>query len=222
VSYWVRAGLGLALFVAGLAAFDYAVYALVQTGTCASGGAYVSARACPAGTAEKAMLIPGGVIAGMFGLMLLARRGRRSGAPDGPRRLNGGLFGWSALFISLGIVALLATIGPGAEPSGGARWVGFFLCGLFVPMGLAPLVASLAGRRLRRSQGPALDAAAIARRAAAARSVLQPEPVAAIRTAGPAGDDPVDRLRRLGELRDSGVLTPSEFDAAKARLLAEL
>jgi hypothetical protein len=38
----------------------------------------------------------------------------------------------------------------------------------------------------------------------------------------PAGGDPVDRLRKLGELRDAGVLSAAEFDTAKARILAEL
>ena len=35
----------------------------------------------------------------------------------------------------------------------------------------------------------------------------------------PAADDPLDKLRKLGELRDSGVLTPEEFEAQKAAVL---
>jgi hypothetical protein len=38
----------------------------------------------------------------------------------------------------------------------------------------------------------------------------------------PANGDPVERLRKLGELRDAGVLSPSEFEVAKSRILAEL
>jgi hypothetical protein len=42
--------------------------------------------------------------------------------------------------------------------------------------------------------------------------------------AGPAqpagGDDPIAKLKDLGELRDSGVLTEEEFAAQKAKLLA--
>jgi hypothetical protein len=34
--------------------------------------------------------------------------------------------------------------------------------------------------------------------------------------------DPVERLRKLGELRDKGLLTPAEFESAKSRILAEL
>jgi predicted RNA-binding Zn-ribbon protein involved in translation (DUF1610 family) len=34
--------------------------------------------------------------------------------------------------------------------------------------------------------------------------------------------DPIEQLKRLGELRDSGVLTPDEFDAKKTELLTRL
>jgi len=35
----------------------------------------------------------------------------------------------------------------------------------------------------------------------------------------PADDDPLDKLKKLGELRDAGVLTPEEFEAQKAAVL---
>jgi len=41
-----------------------------------------------------------------------------------------------------------------------------------------------------------------------------PQPAAA-----PAGPDPVQQLKELGELRDKGVLTEEEFAAQKAKLL---
>jgi hypothetical protein len=37
--------------------------------------------------------------------------------------------------------------------------------------------------------------------------------------AAAAPDDPLDKLEKLGRLRDSGVLTPEEFEAQKAALL---
>ncbi len=43
----------------------------------------------------------------------------------------------------------------------------------------------------------------------------EPEPAAAPE----AGDDRLDRLERLGELRKSGVLSDAEFDAEKAEIL---
>ncbi|MFI6945836.1 SHOCT domain-containing protein [Streptomyces sp. NPDC050422] len=39
--------------------------------------------------------------------------------------------------------------------------------------------------------------------------------------AEPPGDDLISRLERLAELKKQGVLTDAEFDAQKARLLAE-
>lgn len=38
----------------------------------------------------------------------------------------------------------------------------------------------------------------------------------------PAQGDPIEQLRRLGELRDAGVVTPEEFEAKKAQLLAQI
>jgi hypothetical protein len=37
--------------------------------------------------------------------------------------------------------------------------------------------------------------------------------------AAAADDDPLDKLKKLGELRDAGVLTPDEFEAQKAAIL---
>ena len=38
--------------------------------------------------------------------------------------------------------------------------------------------------------------------------------------AAPAQDDTLDRLKELGELKNSGVLTDAEFEAQKAKILA--
>jgi hypothetical protein len=38
--------------------------------------------------------------------------------------------------------------------------------------------------------------------------------------AGAAAADPIEQLKELGELRDSGVLTEEEFAAQKAKILA--
>lgn len=45
---------------------------------------------------------------------------------------------------------------------------------------------------------------------------------AAVATAAPAAADPLDRLKKLDELRTAGVLTDAEFAAKKAELLAEI
>jgi hypothetical protein len=49
------------------------------------------------------------------------------------------------------------------------------------------------------------------------------EPVApAEPTAAAPGVDPIDQLRRLGELRDVGIVTEAEFNAKKAEILSRL
>ena len=45
-----------------------------------------------------------------------------------------------------------------------------------------------------------------------------PQPVAA--APAPAEEDPLEQLKKLGELRDAGVLTEAEFQVQKERILA--
>jgi len=40
--------------------------------------------------------------------------------------------------------------------------------------------------------------------------------------AGAAADDPATKIKKLGEMRDAGLITNEEFDAKKAELLAEM
>jgi hypothetical protein len=44
-----------------------------------------------------------------------------------------------------------------------------------------------------------------------------PPPPAA--PAGPSGDEMIEQLTKLGELRDKGILTDAEFEAQKGKLL---
>jgi hypothetical protein len=46
-----------------------------------------------------------------------------------------------------------------------------------------------------------------------------PPPVAAAPPPATAGDDVVDKLKQLAELRDQGILTDEEFATQKAKLL---
>jgi hypothetical protein len=45
-------------------------------------------------------------------------------------------------------------------------------------------------------------------------------PVAAPAAAAPASGSTIEQLKQLGELRDSGVLTPEEFEREKQKILA--
>ena len=57
------------------------------------------------------------------------------------------------------------------------------------------------------------------RSAAQARAAQQQFDAYVRDTAGTAGSGPVDDLARLGQLRDSGTITPEEFEAMKARVV---
>ena len=214
MSYWVKAVVGFGLLVGGVAAFLYSLYELMKTGTCSSGGPYVTVRECPEGTFEKALLMPGGLMTALLGTLVFALRGDRPGASPGGFRLSGLLVFWCGLFIGGGIVAVLADL---AVDEPGADWVGIFLAALFIPMGLAPLLFLWFGRgsnRKRRKKGEGQPKPLRVPPAAPAPRPATP--------ASPATGDPADRLRQLGELRDSGVLTEAEFAAAKSRILAKL
>jgi hypothetical protein len=222
VRYWIKAALGLVLFVGGLAAFEYGLYHLMQVGTCASGGPYLSARVCPDTAGKYALMLPGGIIGGLIGLGLFIGRGKPPSG--GERRIGGGtigLFAWCALFIGTGLVCLYAALG--GDPGPGAKSAGIFIGALFIPMGLIPAIIAVLGRRsfgrMKNNVAPGLEALR------AARTAYRPTAFSAA-PASPAtpaaAGDPVERLRRLGELRATGVLSPAEFEAAKARILAEL
>ena len=56
---------------------------------------------------------------------------------------------------------------------------------------------------------------------AARASAAPPRPVG-VQPPPPAAPDPLDELKRLGELRDAGALTEAEFAAEKARVLGRM
>jgi hypothetical protein len=216
MSYWVKAILGLALLAAGLGGYLYGLYELMNIGTCASGGPYVSARPCPEGTEAKALLLPAGLILGMIGVIVFALRGRRPGAAEDSWRASPWLVGWAPLFIGSGVVALVAGLGADGPDAGTAKFVGIFLAVMFIPMGLVPVLGAFAIRKTRRRiKLPSLNLP---------DAVTTPRPAPVPRPApAPAGEgDPVERLRKLTELRDAGALSPQEFAAAKSKILAEL
>ena len=91
-------------------------------------------------------------------------------------------------------------------------------------MGRPGLIGTAARTAVVVGTASTVTGRAAGRQAAAAPPAVsaQPIPVPAPVVGAPpaAGDDLVDQLERLGQLAASGVLTPEEFSAAKARLLA--
>ena len=83
--------------------------------------------------------------------------------------------------------------------------------------------ASAVSGRVQRRQAERFadrDANIVAQRQAAyQQQVAQAEP-APPPSASSTGDDVIERLRQLGDLRAQGILTEEEFAAQKARILA--
>ena len=135
--------LGLLLGLGSLVAFDWALFEMVQTGTCASGGPYVSARPCPEGTGLRIAAMTGAIPLGLVGCALLsASRWRNWRAAIGVW-----LVAWALLFVSAAVVALLAVYSSDDPVVGGAQLGVAIMAAVFVPMGLAPLALLAVGRR---------------------------------------------------------------------------
>lgn len=215
--------LGWVLCLGGLALACTSIYDLTQTGTCASGGPYVSARPCPEGTGLKIMSLFGAAFLGMAGLACYAAgsRGRRTTS-----RIGFGLLMWSLTFLGIAGAVALAAFGPDAQPGNdGARIAAVVLLVTFVPMALIPLLgAGVLGRAARRDReerdatAVPLDPRAVAL-AASATSRPAPAAPAPPPAPPPAGGDPVDRLERLAHLRETGAIDAAEYERLKRRII---
>jgi hypothetical protein len=204
-------------------------------GSCASGGPYAINRPCPEGVA---WVMPVAIFGGIFavGLSLLG-----SFSEGGPRPY---VFAWSALFLALGWNFLEY----GFDPPGGGTSVSWLVCSfVFVAMGGVPLlglfwktaakwalwgpVEEPLGPRPR--PGPTPQPARPPAPAAAGGLVLAPPPVTATLAPPPApvpppaedrdADEPdvVDRLERLADLREKGLIDEQEYEQVKAKILRD-
>ena len=233
-----------------LVLFEAALVHLLETGTCASGGPYVSRRQCPSDTGTWILLMMGSIFAGLIAALVFVATAR-------------GKVGWGSImfgvfFTVTAIVAGYAALfDDKAVSAPGAQLGGLIVAGVFLPMGLIPLALGIKALQVSRREGGLLSAAghAVERRfsslggadpkppgavpdlggsgPAPAPPRLAPRPVApttppstwqmpARAAAAPAKADPLDQLAKLAELRKSGVLTEAEFQAQKARLLGEI
>jgi hypothetical protein len=80
---------------------------------------------------------------------------------------------------------------------------------------IAGTASAVAGGVNRHQQQKYADQDAAAQQAA-------PPPEAAPVAAAPDNDDLINKLKELANLKDQGILTEAEFDAQKAKILAEM
>ena len=165
-------------------------------GFCAEGGPYEIEVHCPPGVAELMPLSIVGLF--MFG-GLMFWKGASLGGPYGLLPA----LAWPALFLSLGWNFLEF----GVSPPGGGLAVGWLMPGVvFVLMGGGPLALAVSSWRQARSRRDGSGGGGW-------RPVQRP-------TQPPAGGDLSVRLARLERLRETGMLTRPEYEAARRATVA--
>jgi len=228
VSYWLKSLIGAALFLGAVVLFNVKLLDLMQTGTCASGGPYVSARPCPPGTGTDVLLLMASIFAGLIGAWIFALRGvRPGGSGRGGGGFSDGLLAWSVYFVGTGGYALYNVL---TDDSLGedAELGGLIVSATFLLMGVPALVALIWLWAIHRDDAPVDDrfspstpesdvSRLAAARAAASGWMAAQRPVQP--SASPAEPDPIAQLERLQRLRESGALTEAEFEAQKRRVL---
>ncbi len=232
-----------------LVLFEAALVHLLETGTCASGGPYVSRRECPSDTGLWILLMMGAIFGGLIASLVFVATARG--------KVGWGSIMFGAFFTVTAVVAgYTALFDDKAVSAPGAQLGGLIVAGVFLPMGLIPLVLGVKALQVSRREGGLLSAAgqAVERRFSSlgggepkppgavpdlggSRPKPPPRPAAPrpaaptappstwqmpVRPAATPQADPLDQLAKLAELRKSGVLTEAEFQAQKAKLLGEV
>jgi hypothetical protein len=190
--YVVRTLLGVGLFAFCWAVTAYAIFQLLSIGTCASGGPYVSARQCPAGTERVMLALVGAIFLYFVAAAIYATRGPAPGSSRDPEAGLTILFFWTGLFWSLAVGCFLAVWGPEANPGPGGDVGGLIVGFMGLLMGAGGLL--FVGRWRR------------------------PSPVVTVPSPVPGLGREVDRAATLDRLRSQGALSESEYEALRRGL----
>jgi hypothetical protein len=247
MGYLIKAPLGAAMFLGGIALFNLKLVSLLETGTCASqtNNPNLVVQQCPAGTGTDILLLTAGVIGGLIGAGLFAFRGDPPWARDRPlnrpNEFSFGLFAWGLFFAATGAVSLVASLTNRAiQDSTGGELGGLIVGATFLLMGVPALLIVLwrfvSGLGGRDERPPSLTAAAgsIPGGGTSSRMTAGLDQARAAQGLGarlPWGSSPssggggtsgqIAKLERLQRLRQSGALTDSEFEREKAKILSE-
>lgn len=215
--------IGAAVMLAGLAAFAWGLFHLIQTGTCASGNQpFVIARECPEGTGLKATALMLGVVVGLIGgfvagvgmavvpLIFMTVGGASIASAnlgDVPEGMGAFPYAFGIPFIVVGLIWLGAGVAlkksfsrpsapSGSGPPGRPKTPLFGARGAPAEAGPAPVPLMPSG-----------DGAPAAPPAPAA---AKPQPL-----------ERLEQLERLAALEKSGAITSAEYERMKIEILSQ-
>lgn len=186
MKFSVREIVSLVLGLGGIAILGIGMTNVLDTGTCASGGAHAIARQCPPGSAAWGFLLPVGFFVWFAGLFV---------SKEGLVKPGAGRIIWTVGFAGGGVALLVnALTQPSLGP--GSALGSYIMAAVFIPAGVGvwiPAVIRLGWRGSSPEPQP--------------RVAPTPRPTVRDRTAF---------LLQLNRLRSGGALTRAEFDQLKA------
>jgi hypothetical protein len=165
-----------------LAVFELSLVHLLETGTCASGGPYVSARQCPSGTGGWIAGLTLSIFAGLIASLVFVATARG--------KVGWGSIVFGAFFTVTGLVAGYAALfDDKAVSAPGAQLGGLIVAGVFLSMGLIPLALGIKALQVSRREGGLLSAAghAVERRFSGLGAGGDPKPPGAVPDLGGSG-----------------------------------
>jgi hypothetical protein len=209
---------GGVLMLLGVALLGYGAHYLIRNGNCSSTG-YTEYGPVPKCGGSEALYIMSvfflGPALALVG-WLMART-----------------WGWLWPLVCLSLAAGLGTIKIDKTAASGAKSLGLVLGVCFIALAVLPVMLTVR-KRLRPQPpshpntrfvpaGPALLDAGTGISSPVSGGFASYQPVAdAAPSFGPSGDDPLDRIAKLAQLRESGALTEAEFEREKAKLLSQM
>ena len=214
----VRRVSGGALMLLGVALIGYGAHYVIRNGNC-SGTGYTSYGPVPRCSGAEGLYITSVFFLGPA----LAVVGW----------LMSRTWGWLWPLVCLSLAAGLGSIKIDSAAASGAKSLGLVLGVCF--LALAVLAVTLRVRKRLRPDpptlpgpgqvgvGPALLDAGTGTLPEAPAGFATYQPVADTPpTTAPPSQDPLDRIAKLAQLRDSGALTEAEFEREKAKILSQM
>jgi hypothetical protein len=204
---------GIGAGVAGIVAMAFALNDMLNTGSCASGGPYVSVRACPDDEIWWILLLSLGTVAWIVGII-----SSRTGLAE----WGTGQALWVGGFVGVGLAVLAKAIVQDSMPPD-ARLGAYIVGGVFIPIGISFLFAarfmpSGGGRRIPKPRpDTALGLLHRLRSLGELTRAEYKQIKADIDSPGAAAL--VSELQSLVDGRDAGRISQREFNERKRALL---